>query len=317
MAQMETHTLPSRRDFCRRASCSLATFAASPAVLRGQSPGGVEPNDPFTLNYILASPLYGMAPLAEVLAEASKISADAIDIWPRPHANHREQIDELGVERTKALLESHKMQLGAMTRYDLGPYRLTQEIPLLSQLGGTLLVCGAVNQSGKTVKDRVRRFVESLKPHVAEAQKRQITIGIENHSRSLLASPDALRYFADFISTKHLGLALAPYHLPQDPELIAELIEHFGEKLVFFQAWQHGKGCTLPLPREEQLLQLPGRGPLDFRPILAALQRINYQGWTEIFMHPVPRGVPILPSTAEVTAEINRAQSYLQDCLRN
>ena len=29
-------------------------------------------------------------------------------------------------------------------------------------------------------------------------------------------------------------------------------------------------------------------------------------------MHPVPRGIPILPTTAETTAEINRARAYLQ-----
>ena len=69
------------------------------------------------------------------------------------------------------------------------------------------------------------------------------------------------------------------------------------------------------LPKEEELLQMPGRGPLDFKPILAALARISYQGWTEIFMHPVPRGIPILPTTAEVTEEINRARSYLESCL--
>ena len=28
------------------------------------------------------------------------------------------------------------------------------------------------------------------------------------------------------------------------------------------------------------MMQLPGRGTLDFKPILAALRRINYHGWT-------------------------------------
>ncbi len=64
------------------------------------------------------------------------------------------------------------------------------------------------------------------------------------------------------------------------------------------------------------VLQLPGRGPLDFCPILAALRRINYQGWTEIFMHPVPRGVPIMEPTEAVTAEINRSRAYLARLLK-
>lgn len=61
---------------------------------------------------------------------------------------------------------------------------------------------------------------------------------------------------------------------------------------------------------------MPGRGSLDFAPLLAALREIEYSGFTEIFMHPVPRGIPILEPTAAVTAEINRARDYLTECLK-
>ena len=60
---------------------------------------------------------------------------------------------------------------------------------------------------------------------------------------------------------------------------------------------------------------MPGRGPLDFRPVMLALKRIDYDGWVEVFMHPVPRGIPILPTAGEVTAEINRARAYIEQCL--
>jgi sugar phosphate isomerase/epimerase len=69
------------------------------------------------------------------------------------------------------------------------------------------------------------------------------------------------------------------------------------------------------LPKAQELEQMPGRGVLDFRPVLAALKKINYRGWTEIFMHPVPRGIPILPTAEQVTFEINRARRYLRECL--
>ena len=48
---------------------------------------------------------------------------------------------------------------------------------------------------------------------------------------------------------------------------------------------------------------------------MGALKKINFQGWTEIFMHPVPRGIPILDTAEGVTAEINRARRYLESCL--
>ena len=97
--------------------------------------------------------------------------------------------------------------------------------------------------------------------------------------------------------------------------MIAQLITDLGESLVHFQAWQYGHGCMTKLPKQEELLQLPGRGELDFVPILKALQTIRYRGYTEIFMHPTPRGIPILETTATVTAEINRARAYLEQCL--
>ena len=75
-------------------------------------------------------------------------------------------------------------------------------------------------------------------------------------------------------------------------------------------------GCMTKLPKEQELLQMPGRGSLDFAPILRALKKIDYDGWTEIFMHPVPRGIPILETTAAVSEEINRARRYLDDTLR-
>jgi sugar phosphate isomerase/epimerase len=82
--------------------------------------------------------------------------------------------------------------------------------------------------------------------------------------------------------------------------------------MAFYYAWQHGHGSMTKLPKEEELLQLPGRGELDFQPMLAELKQGNYQGWTEIFMHPFPRGVPILETVTQVTDEINHSRLHLE-----
>ena len=57
---------------------------------------------------------------------------------------------------------------------------------------------------------------------------------------------------------------------------------------------------------------MPGRGKLDFTLILRSLKAIDYTGYTAIFMHPVPRGIPILPTATETTKEINRSRKYLE-----
>ncbi len=71
------------------------------------------------------------------------------------------------------------------------------------------------------------------------------------------------------------------------------------------------------MPKEEELLQMPGRGKHKFGSMLSVLKKNNYQGWMEIFMHPFPRGIPILDTTSAVTAEVNRARDYLERELSN
>jgi len=275
-------------------------------------------NNTFRLRYVLASSLYGRMRLEEILPEVRKMGAEHIDLWPERHANQREQMEALGHERFAALLDKHGARLGMTTRYDLGPFGLGDEMKIVRRLGGSLVVTGShgpKNLGGPECRQAVREFLEKMKPHAAAAEKLGVTIGIENHANALIHTPDSLRYLAELARWPRLGIALAPYHLPQDPALVARLIEDLGPKLVHFYAWQYGRGCVEKLPKAEELEQMPGRGKLDFRPILAALKKINYHGWTEIFMHPVPRGIPIRETAAEVTGEINRARRYLEKIL--
>jgi len=306
-----THAPITRRDACRL----LAAGALAAA-------GGLRPvraaQHPFALDYALASSLYGMLKIEDILPEVRKTGASVIDLWPRHHADQREQVDAMGHERFAELLREHGIGLGMTTRYDLGPLRLADELRVLNSFGGRLVVTGSVgpkNVAGEEAKRAVKQFIEEMKPHVALAEELGITIGIENHANALVATPDSIRYLAELSPTPHLGIALAPYHLPQDADLLARLIEDIAPRLVHFYAWQHGQGCMAAQPKEQELEQMPGRGSLDFRPLLAALRKIGYRGWTQIFMHPFPRGIPILDTIDQVTAEVNRARQYLENCL--
>ncbi len=301
----------SRRAFIRAAVAGSAAAIGGAAFLAARRPAP-------ELRYILASCLYGKTELEKILPQVEKTGATHIDVWPLRHGNQREQVEAMGHERFAALLERHGVGLGILTRYDLGPFKLAGELDVAKKLGATMIVTGSGGPkglSGDDLRRAVAQFVEKMKPHAEAAGKRGVTIAIENHSGTLLSSPDAVRHFADLAKLEHLGLALAPYHLPQNAALLAGLVRHLDKKLVHFYAWQHGKGCTKKLPKAEELEQLPGRGSLDFAPILAALGDIDYRGWTEIFMHPVPRGIPILETTAAVTAEVNRARRYLESRL--
>jgi sugar phosphate isomerase/epimerase len=273
----------------------------------------------FRLNYIVASAMYGKQPLAEIVPEVRKSGAGHIEIWAEPHGNQREQIDELGVPATRALLEKHDVRLGSFTCFKYGIFNMQDEMDLARELGGDMVICNTPKPPAglaDNMEAAVADLAEKLKPHVEAAEHKGITIGVENHGGGAINTPESIRLLMDAIDSRRLGLAMAPYHLPQDTDVIAQLIRDLGPRLVHFQAWEHGDGCMQKLPKEQELKQLPHRGPLDWTPLLAALKDIDYPGRTQIFMHPVPRGIPILPTTDEVTAEINAARAHLEERLR-
>jgi sugar phosphate isomerase/epimerase len=270
------------------------------------------------LKYILGSSMYGNLALSDILPEVQKIGASAIDIWPMVHGNQREQLEEMGEERFLELLMENKSTLGCITQYKLGPFNLQEELRLAGRLGCKTIVTGGSGPKGlrgHSLKSAVGDFLEKMKPQIAVAEENGVQIAIENHGNNLIEQPDSLKWLLELRSSEIIGVALAPYHLAQDEHLISNLIKTLGEGIFMFYAWQHGMGSMTKLPKKQELLQMPGRGDLDFKPIMKALEEIQYQGWTEIFMHPYPRGFPILDTAAKVTKEINRSREYIESCI--
>jgi len=303
--------LQTRRDF----------IAGAAALAAGTTWAGVteaEAKKKFRLKYIVGAAMYGTKPLAEILPEVRKTGAEAVEFWARPHGNQREQVDELGVEAVRELLKKNRVRMGSLTCFRYGIFGMQPEMKLVKSLGGDMVICNSVGPrglKGDALKSAVKSLAEKLKPHVAKAEELGVILGVENHSGTVINSPESQLMLMDLVSSPHLGMALAGYHMPQDPDLIGKHIQRLGKRLVHFQAWEHGMGCSKKLPKKQELMQLPGRGPLDFRPIVKSLKTINFTGRVEIFMHPVPRGIPILETTAKVTAEINRSRAYLEKCL--
>ena len=303
-----------RRQFLTAATATGVAASLMPGM------GKAERSVDFKLRYILGSSMYGYTALAEIVPQVRQSAANALDIWPRVHGNQREQLDELGEEKFSELLQQHNISLGCITQYKLGPFGLQGEMRLAARLGCSTIVTGGEGPpglSGAELKSAVAGFVEKLKPHLAIAEETGVTIAIENHGGNIMQSPDAMKWLVELRPSRNLAIAMAPYHLPQDEALLSDLIRALGDGIAMFYAWQHGMGCHKKLPKEQELLQMPGRGSLDFTPLMGALRDIEYEGWTEIFMHPVPRGIPILDTSDEVTAEINRARAYVEQCLAN
>ena len=300
----------------RRTFLGTAALAAA-AVARGMRVGTGAAVNRWQPRWILASALYGNAPLAEILPEVRKAGADMIDLWPKPHGTQREEVDSLGEPTVRELLAAAGVKLGGIACYKVGAFNLAGEFALAKRLGGEGVVLvttapGDGSATGDPLVVAIRAFLDKLAPSIAAAEATGGTIAIENHSSSLLQTPEAIRRFAELATPDCVGVALAPHHLPQDPELIAALARDLGPKLKYVYAQQHGKGSKEKLPKEDELLQMPGRGLFDFGPLMRELAEMNFEGPIEIFMHPVPRGVPILNSIEAITAEVNRARACLE-----
>lgn len=262
--------------------------------------------------------MYGCLPLSDILPQVQRARAEYIDIWPQKHGNQREQMDEMGHDKFAQMLDQHKVKLGMLTRYDLGPFGLQDELEVAKRFGTKIIITGsqgAKDLTGNELKKAVKQFVDKMKPQVEAAQEASVTIGIENHGHALICSAESILWFAEFARSPNIGIALAPYHLPQEPDFIADIIKKLDKKLVHFYAWQHGQGCMKKMPKALEMLQMPGYGPLDFVPIVNALKQINYSNWTSVFMHPTPRGIPILPTAEQVTEAINKSSAYLNSCI--
>jgi len=270
---------------------------------------------PFQFHFLLASSLYGYHKLEAIIPQVRTTGAKAIDIWPKVHGDQREQLAEMGEAAFKQLLAQHDVSLGCITQYKLGPFGLQDEMQLAKRLGCATIVTGAAGPKGlrgAELKAAVVDFLEKMKPHLAVAEATGVTVAIENHANNLVDSPDAIRWLADLRPSPHLAIALAPYHLPQDATALADLVRVLGDRMAVFYAWQHGKGSMSAQPKEAELLQMPGRGELDFAPIVNVLREIKYQGWTEVFMHSYPRGTAIHETVPDVSSEVKRGVDYLQ-----
>lgn len=292
---------------------SGAALSVSPTFLRAE--------ESFKLRYVLSSAMYGDMPLKTVLGEIAAAGCESVDIWRKVHATHREQITEMGDDAFQSLLKEQKTKMSVSTCYPLGPFKQDDELRWVNQNGGHMTVCGSGSMGekdpvGDEAKKQVKAFFEKLKPHYELAEELGVTMAIENHKNSMLSSPDSIRYFAEMNPSKNVGIAFAPHHLHDAVEEIPKLIRECGkENLPFIYFQEYHKSSKEKMSEQEQLKQMPGFGTLDYMPILAALRDAQFDGLAEIFAHPVPRGIPMLPKAEDITGAINQSRSYIGECL--
>jgi sugar phosphate isomerase/epimerase len=233
----------------------------------------------------------------EACERIAKLGFEAVDIWSAyqkcPHLD--DALARLGGKGLKRVLAEQKLKLFAFSVYVGG---FSKYAELLGEAGGGVAVRGSTGPCDpKELTSKMRQFLESLKPEVELAAEQGSRLAIENHGHALLDSIDSLKAFTDLNDSPHLGIALAPYHLQAGKMSVEDAIRICGRQLLFFYAWQNGKGTK----------QLPGHGPTDFTPWIQALAEAGYKGCLNIFMH----GDLEPDAMAEALA---KSRDYIKEC---
>ncbi len=274
-----------RRQFITAAAA--ATVAVVPVT--GALARRTDVKPPWRMKLSTSSLHYRSLSLVEACQRIGKLGFQGIDVWAHfewagPVCEHLEEgVEKMGADKFAALLWQHGLTLFAASCYSVP---VKQFAPLLGKLGGCVIIRGSqpIKGSAETIKladlkTQMKQFIESLKPELELAEQNQCTLAIENHSgNALLNKLDSIKLFADLNTNKHLGIALAPFHIQLNKESPEQAIRMSGDNLQFFYAWQHGDGTQ----------QLPGIGPTDMRPWLRALADVNYSGYVNPFMHHEP-----------------------------
>ncbi len=253
--------------------------------------------DRWTMRLSTSTIMFTALPVEQACERIASLGFEAVDIWSAhagcPHLD--DVLQRLGGEKLKDLLGKLKLRLFAFSVYR-GGYRKYAE--LLGQADGGVAVRGSAGKcQPEELTARMKAFFEGLKPDAELLEKHHSTLAIENHGNALLDSVDSFKAFVDLNPFPRVGIALAPYHLQSLKDSVEEAIAVAGKQLLFFYAWQKASGTG----------QLPGHGPTDFTPWIAALAKAGYAGCVNPFMHHEPE-------PEAMAAALEKSRDYLKEC---
>jgi sugar phosphate isomerase/epimerase len=285
-----------RRQFLSRLARGAAAGVAAGGLLAGAGPAPAA-QGPWKMRLSCSSINFMSLPIEQAAERIAALGFEAIDVWSAhakcPHLD--DVLNRLGPEGLKELLAKNKLKLYAFSVYAGGYARYAE---LLGKCGGGVAVRGSAGPCDpKELVPRMKAFLESLKPEAELAEKHDSYLAIENHGHALLDSVDSFKAFADLNRNPRLGIALAPYHVQGLKQSVEEAIAAAGKQLFFFYAWQHAPGVE----------QLPGLGPTDGAPWIAALAKADYAWYVNPFMHHEPE-------PDEMSKAMAKSCAYLQQC---
>ncbi len=279
-----------RRQFLSRAACGAAATVAAPGILAAAE-------GRWKMKLSASTIAFTKLPIEKACQRIAELGFEGVDVWSAhagcPHLD--DVLKRLGPEGLKEILAKNKLKLYTFSVY-AGGYRKYAE--LLGKAGGGVAVRGSSGACPPAeLTARMKKYIESLKPELELAEKYDSYLAIENHGGALLNTIDSFKAFVDVNRNPRLGIAMAPYHLQVGRQSIEEAIAVVGRQLLFFYAWQHAPGTG----------QLPGIGPTDCTPWIAALAKADYKWYVNPFLHHEPE-------PDETAKALAKSRDYLKNC---
>lgn len=148
--------------------------------------------------------------------------------------------------------------------------------------------------------EKLSRLVESLRPVIAHAAEQGVTLAFEPEPGHLIDTLAAYERLLDCLpadDAERLRLTVDIGHLHCQGETpIADQLRRWGSRLenIHIEDMRHGRHEHLPF----------GEGEIDFPPVLAALESIDYQGPVTVEL---PRHSHMGPEMARLAIEFLNA----------
>jgi sugar phosphate isomerase/epimerase len=210
-------------------------------------------NEPFDLGHVSAQKIVDVRTLAEDIG-----------------------LEIIGLHWVLAKTEGYHLTSPDPTvRRRTGEY-LKMLVEVCADLGGKVLVFGSPKQRnllpGVSYEDAEAYAVEVLHAAVAACKQYGVTIGLEplgpTETDFMLTAKSGIR-LAEMVESPYCKLHLDVKAMSSESESIPDIIRDSRNWLVHFHA------------NDPNMLG-PGMGDVDYHPIFAALQEINYDGWVSV-----------------------------------
>lgn len=224
--------------------------------------------------------------LAETVEGLARHGVRGIGVWP-------EKVEELGLERSAALLRAHDLRVSSVCRAGFftvqqDPSRVSdanrRAIEITQAVGGDCLyiVCGPLGEDNDLAGAR-DRALDGLAAMAAEAEAAGVTLALEplhpmmTADRCVIVTLAQALDMVDAVSSPAVGIAVDSYNVWWDPQLPSSL-ERAGARIISYQI------CDWLVPQPHPVFGrgIPGDGVIDLAGLTRQVDAVGYQGPIEV-----------------------------------